>query len=156
MWINLSRTSMMNCKKIFSQLHIKLDKKISSLLQKQTPGFIFRKNNSITERTTLLGDVRITEEERNILNKGPSFVPAQRVNNYVRQQLTANILNLVVIIQWKNNETNVISKSYTDMSEIQHACPFEKIHTKFPPNVPIIEYKIQLLDNKVVELLNIG
>ena len=145
----------MNCKHILSQLHIKLDKKISSLLQKQRPGFILQKNNSTTERTTLLGDVYITKEERNILNKGPSFAPAQKVNNYVRQQLTANILNLGVILRWKNNETNVISKSNTDMSEIQHVCPFEKSHTKFPPNVPIIEYKIQLLNSKVVELLNI-
>ena len=41
------------------------------------------------------------------------------------------------------------------MNELQHAFPCKKSHTKFLPNVPIIEYKIQLLNNKVVELLNI-
>ena len=41
------------------------------------------------------------------------------------------------------------------MNELQHACPCKKSHTKFLLNVPIIKYKIQLLNNKVVELLNI-
>ena len=46
-------------------------------------------------------------------------------------------------------------KSTTDMNEIHYACHSDKSHTKFPLNVPIIEYKIQLLNYKAMELLNI-
>ena len=88
---------MMNCKKIL--VHIKLDKKIIILLHKQRPGFILQKTNCVIERTTLLRNVHITNKERNLLNIGPPFTPAQKISNNVRQQLIASILNLEVTLR---------------------------------------------------------
>ena len=115
-------------------------------------------NEGASDNVSIIGEASIPESYVRILNKGPKFIPAQKLNVKIANELKISLAHSAYQLRWKTiSDTTFTGRSFDRIrneSPFLRFCPFEGNRRPPPKATAEFERKLQVLNEAIERLIN--